>query len=154
MGRIRSRAVTAALVAAVVVGGGLATVPAPAGAAAPPSLTVGDLTTVEGDAGTANLKVSVDLSAPTNVKVKVPFSVVAAADGATSGADAQIRNGTVTFAPGSVTKVIAVSSYGDTIVEPDQHILVKLGAPIGGGARSADGTGEVTLVDDDANGVS
>src|SRR5262249_27804102 len=116
--------------------------------------TVGDLTAVEGDAGIANLKVSVDLSVPTSARVKVPFSVVAAPDGATSGADVQIRNGTVTFAPGTTTKVIAVSSYGDTVVEPDQHVLVKLGAPIGGGATIADGTGEVTLVDDDANGVN
>jgi hypothetical protein len=65
-----------------------------------------------------------------------------------------MKNGTVTFPPGAVTKSVSVSSIGDTIIEPDQHVLVVLHAPIGGTATIADGTGAVTLVDDDAGGVN
>jgi Tol biopolymer transport system component len=133
--------------------GGLVGLPN-AGAAGVPSLSVGDLTAVEGDAGTAAIAVPVDLSAPTTVTVKVPYSVIVSSDGTADAADAQLKKGTLSFLAGVTTKSVSVMSVGDTVIEPDQHVLVVLGTPVGGTATVADGTGLVTLVDDDTNGVS
>ena len=56
----------------------------------------------------------------------------------------------MTFGIGKTTANVGVSWVGDTIMEPDQHVLVVLGTPIGGTATIGKGTGEVTIVDDDA----
>jgi Calx-beta domain len=148
----KRRTVVAALVGALAVGG-LAGLPT-AGATGVPSLSVGDVTAVEGDAGTAAIAVPVDLSAPSPVTVKVSYSVIVSSDGTADAADAQLKKGTLSFPAGVTTKSVSVMSVGDTVIEPDQHVLVVLGTPVGGTATVADGTGLVTLVDDDTNGVS
>jgi hypothetical protein len=82
----------------------------------------------------------------------VPYVVAAAPDGTADAADAHLFKGTVTFLPGVVSKYVTVASYGDTIPEPDQHVNVTLGTPIGG-ATIDKGVGLVTLKDDDSDGI-
>jgi Tol biopolymer transport system component len=118
-----------------------------------PSVSVGDVTTFEGDQGPAPIRVPVDLSAPSAATVKVPYSLQLAPDGSADFSDATMRSGTLTFRAGVVSKYVTVMTMGDTIVEPDQHFLVTLGTPIGGTATVEKGTGLVTIKDDDANGI-
>ena len=143
----------AALVAAVVLGtGALVTSSANvADAAATPEVTVGDVAIAEGDAGRSVVKIPVDLSVPSTTTVTVPFTVRPEADGVTDSSDAVVTQGKLTFAAGVVSKPVSVAVTGDGTPEPDQHFAVTLGTPIG--AAVADGSGEVTIRDDDANGV-
>ena len=143
----------ASLVAAVALGTGAlvsssATV---AHAAAPPEITVGDVAIAEGDAGRSVVKIPVDLSVPSTTTVYVPFTVRPEADGVTDSSDAVVTQGKLTFAAGVVSKPVSVAVTGDGTPEPDQHFTVTLGTPVG--ATVADGSGEVTIRDDDANGV-
>lgn len=118
-----------------------------------PELTVADVTTTEGDAGTAAIRVSVDLSAASSTTVRVPISLQLVNDGTADAADATMKSGAVTFLPGVTTKYVTVTTVGDMIVEPDQHFVVTLGTPTSN-AVVTDGLGYVTIVDDDANGVN
>ena len=120
-------------------------------ASALPELTVGDVHVAEGDAGRSTVKVSVDLSVPSATKVTVPYSVNPVADGVTDSGDAVSSKRTVSFPAGVVSKPVAVTVNGDTGVEANQHFVVALGTPVG--ATVSDGSGEVTIEDDDANGV-
>jgi hypothetical protein len=131
---------------------GLVGAPRRAGAADGPTVSVADVTAPEGNAGTAAIRVPVDLSEPSATTVKVPYVVAAAPDGTADAADAHLFKGTVTFLPGVVSKYVTVASYGDTIPEPDQHVNVTLGTPIGG-ATIDKGVGLVTLKDDDSDGI-
>src|SRR5262245_59053999 len=108
-----------------------------------PTLSVADVTAREGDSGTAAIRVPVTLSAPYMAsKIKVPYQVVEAPDN-TPGAPptAKIFRGTVTFLPGVVSKYVTVASYGDETPEPDQHVEVVLGTPIGGNVAIEKGVG-------------
>src|SRR5262245_46959988 len=124
-----------------------------AGATTGPTVSVADVTTVEGDAGTAAIRVPVTLSESSFAPIKVPYRVIAANDGETDATDARIFKGTVTFLPGVVSKFVLVKSYGDPYPEQDQHVQVVLGTPIGGNATIEKGVGLVTLVDDDSDGI-
>ena len=116
-----------------------------------PTVSVGDVSAVEGDSGRALLRVPVDLSSAAAVTVKVPYRILVSPDGTADNADAVLTQGTVTFLPGIVTKPVGVLTIGDTTPETDQHVIVKLGSPVGG-ATLGDDTGLVTIIDDDANG--
>src|SRR5262249_31156635 len=108
----------------------------------------GSISVVEGDAGSAVVKVPVDLSAPSSAKVTVSYSVQ---DGtATAGSDFVAHKAKVTFVPGGpVSKVISVMVYGDTVKEPDESIDVDLSAPVN--ATLANTEGVVTILDDDSD---
>ncbi len=85
----------------------------------PASLSVSDVTLLEGNAGTQNAVVIVRLSAPSNAKVTVNYST---ADGAAlAGNDYQAVWGTLTFAKGETSKSILVPVIGDSLGEPDQE---------------------------------
>ena len=72
----------------------------------PASLSVSDVTLVEGHAGTQYAEVRVSLDAPTNKTVTVNFGT---ADGtALAGSDYQAASGKLTFAPGETSKTILV----------------------------------------------
>jgi hypothetical protein len=145
---------TARLAALALVAGGLAVVggTGTAHATETPALSVADVTAAEGNFGTASIRVPVTLSVPSASKIKVPYTI-SAAPGNTDPRDQYILKGTVTFAIGAVSKYVTVRSPGDTVVEPDQHLQVMLGTPIGGPVTIEKGVGAVTLTDDDANGL-
>ncbi len=123
---------------------------APAASSELPSLTVGDVNVVEGDAGSALIAVPVDLSSPPLVTTTVTYSV--RSDTAIAGNDFVARTGKLTFKPGVASLAVSVGVYGDTTPEGDDHVTVELTTPVN--ASVADGLGGVTISDDDTDGVA
>jgi|GEM_PF-356616 len=110
-----------------------------------PSLSVSSGRVNEGNTGTSALTFTVSLSAASAQQVSVQYSTT---DGtATAGSDYTAAIGTLTFAAGELTKTITVSVAGDTAVETDETLIVKLGTVLA--ATIASGTGTGTIVNDD-----
>ncbi len=110
------------------------------------TLAINDLAIVEGNAGTTVATFTVTLSEASAQVVTVGY---ATADGtATAGSDYAATTGTLIFAPGETTKALAVTIYGDRLIEPDEAFVVVLSAPTI--ATIADGQGLATIRDDDA----
>jgi Tol biopolymer transport system component len=118
--------------------------------AASVAVSVGSVAFAEGDAGTAIVKVPVELSVPSNTSVSVHYVVSGA--GASAPSDFKTKSGNLTFLPGKVAKAISVVTYGDTIVEGDEAIAVTLSAPTGAVLGTA--TGTVTLIEDESDPTS
>ena len=109
-------------------------------------LTVDDVAINEGNTGTTNADFTVTLGAAAPGAVTVAY---ATADGtATAGSDYTATSGTLTFAPGELTKTISVPIIGDTTTEGDETFFVNLTAPTNAVLASTQGTG--TITDDDA----
>jgi hypothetical protein len=68
------------------------------------------------------------------------------ADPATDYAPA---NGTVTFAPGDTTATVTISVNGDTLVEPDEYIVVLFGNPTNAKMGGFYGLGAGIITNDD-----
>lgn len=86
----------------------------------------------------ANATFTVSLSAAQGTATTVAYTL-AGTGGATLGTDttAQATTGTLTFAPGEVTKTIVVASTFDTIVETGEGVSLTLSAPSTGTVLSA-----------------
>jgi hypothetical protein len=113
---------------------------------AAPTLTINDMATFEGNAGTTTLTFTVTLTGATDQTVTV--SVATADNSALAGSDyVALAATTLTFAPGETTKTVTVTVTGDTVVENDETFLVQLSNPTVG--TIADGTGFATIVNDD-----
>ena len=111
----------------------------------PPTLSLNDVTVVEGNSGTSNAEFTVTLSDPSSQAVTVDY---ATADGtASAGADYQTTSETLTFAVGQTTKTITVPVLGDTLDEADETFSVNLSNPTN--ATIADSQGVGTIQDDD-----
>jgi hypothetical protein len=93
-----------------------------------PSLSINDVTILEGNAGTTPARFRVTLSNPSQSTVTVNF---ATADGtATAGSDYVANTGLLTFPPGGPTsQTIIVLVNGDNIEEPDETFSVTLSDP-------------------------
>lgn len=89
-----------------------------------PSLSVNDVTVMEGNAGTVNAVFTVSLSAPTNRTVSLRY---ATATGTATKLDYEVKTGTLTFAPGQLTQTITAQVKGDKLDEPDEFFSVNLG---------------------------
>jgi hypothetical protein len=111
----------------------------------PASLSVSDFTLIEGNAGIQYAEVRVSLDVPSTQTVRVNYNT---ADGtALAGSDYQAASGKLTFAPGETSKTILVSVSGDRLGEPVETFFVKLHDAKN--AKIADGSGVVTIVDDE-----
>jgi Calx-beta domain/Domain of unknown function (DUF4214) len=110
-----------------------------------PSLSISDVTLVEGDAGTTNATFMVTLSDPITNTVQVNY---ATADGtASQGVDYQPTGGLLTFSPGQTQKTITVLVNGDTVNEPDENFFVNLSNP--DRAVISRAQGRATIINDD-----
>lgn len=110
-----------------------------------PTISVGDKSVVEGDAGTKAMTFRITLSAPSTTEVRVTF---ATSDGtARAGSDYTARSGTRIFSPGQTVAYVSPPIIGDTLDEADEGLSLTLTAPVG--ATIADGVGVGTIVDDD-----
>ncbi len=113
------------------------------------SLSVGDVSVVEGNSGPTQVGVPVTLSSSETNPVNVQ---VATADGTATiaNSDYAALSTTIVFAPGQTTRFVTVSVVGDTTLEPPETFFVNLSNPEG--ATIADGQGVVTIVNDDGGG--
>jgi hypothetical protein len=113
-----------------------------------PTLSINDVSMLEGDSGTTTMNFTVTLSAASSLTAKVDF---ATANGtATAPSDYVANNGTLTFNPGDLTKTIGVTINGDVNFEPDETFTVNLSNAVNGGVSKSTGTG--TIQNDDALG--
>jgi hypothetical protein len=88
-------------------------------------ISISDGSVIEGNSGTTLCKIPVTLSTPAGFPVTVTFAV-GSGESATAGEDYQPISGSITFAPGEVTKTIDVPVFGDTKYELDEVFGVSL----------------------------
>jgi hypothetical protein len=99
----------------------------------------------EGNTGSVNAVFTVTLSTVSAQTVTVQY---ATANGtAAAGSDYTAASGTLTFAPGDLTKTLTVPVLGDTLVEPSETFLVNLTNPTN--ATLADAQAVGTIVDNE-----
>jgi len=114
-------------------------------------LSISDAVIVEGNAGTSNAVFTVSLSRPSQDTVTVVYSTeditATLADG-----DYQQAVGTLTFAPGTTSRLVTVLVNGDTNVEANETFRVRLSEATGVPIFNSLGTG--TIVNDDGSSVS
>ena len=111
-----------------------------------PSISIGDVAQLEGNAGVTLFRFPVTLSAPATATVTVAWTTLAGT--ATAGSDFTASSGTIAFAPGVTAQTISIAVNGDTTVENDESFSVQLSDPVN--ATIADGTGTGTIRNDDA----
>jgi hypothetical protein len=100
---------------------------------APPSLSISDTVTREGEGATF----TVTLSGTTDRTVTVNFGTV---DGtAKAGSDYVARVGTLSFAPGEKTKSLSVTVTDDTAAEPMEDFSMRLGDVVNGAITKSSG---------------
>ena len=110
------------------------------------SVSAADVTVTEGGSGTVGAAFTVSLAAAAPEAVSVDW---ATQDGtATAGSDYVAANGTVSFAPGEISKTVSVVVNGDAVAEGDENFAINLSNPVG--TRIADGQGVGTIATDDA----
>jgi hypothetical protein len=120
-------------------------------APAPPLITAGSASVLEGDSGTTSLTFRVTLSFASPDTVTAQWATLDSQDpAACSGgeppadpaSDYAPASGTVTFAPGDTSEDVTISVNGDTLVEPNECVIVELTNatnatfPTGGSART------------------
>jgi hypothetical protein len=109
-------------------------------------LSMNDVTLTERHAGLKNANFTLSLSAPSRSTVTVQYTT---ANGtALAGQDYLSRAGTITFAPGVLSRQISVPIVGDLHVERHEYFTVQLRNPVG--AIISDGHGIGTIRNDDA----
>jgi glucose/arabinose dehydrogenase len=110
-----------------------------------PSLSINDVSKTEGNAGTSAATFTVTLSAASEQTVTVNF---ATADGtAFAGSDYVPLVGTLSYAPGDLSRTLSITINGDTVIEPDETFLVNLSSATN--ATIGDNQGQGTIVNDD-----
>jgi hypothetical protein len=118
------------------------------GAQAPPAsrISIGDVSTAEGNTGQMAFRFTVSLDHAQSAPLTVAYATENGT--ATAPGDYIAQSGTVTFAPGETAKTVTVAVNGDTTVEPNETFSVNLSNPIGN-AAIADSFGLATIVNDD-----
>jgi exo-beta-1,3-glucanase (GH17 family) len=109
-----------------------------------PSLKINNVTVTEANAS-VNASLTVSLSKPSGKTVTVKFAT--ADSSAVAPADYAAASGTLTFAPGQVTRTINVAVKGDLLDEVTEAFKVLLSNPVN--ATVAVGQGACTIVDND-----
>ena len=112
-----------------------------------PVIAPGQLTTVEGDAATKVVNLTVTLSHASGRTVTAQWATHN--DTAVAPGDYTTASGTVTFAPGQVTRTIALTIKGDTVVEPNERFYVQLSAPTNATIGGFAGLAPITITNDD-----
>ena len=111
-----------------------------------PSLSVGDVSREEGNAGTTDFAFTVALSAPSGKRVTVDWAT--ANGSARDDSDFTAGSGTLTFAPGETEKTATVAVTGDALNEPDEAFSVVLSNSTSSPIARTRATG--TILNDDA----
>jgi chitinase len=111
----------------------------------PPSISIQDYSTSEGDADLTHMRIVLTLSKASSVPVTVRYT---SEDITANGpVDYEVLEGIVTFAPGETRQTIHAHINGDRLVEATESYRIRLSEPTN--ATIADGIGIVTIVNDD-----
>ena len=106
-----------------------------------PSVSIDDVSAVEGNSGTTMMSFPVTLSAASTKSVSVNY--LTSNGTATAPADYAAAGGTIRFAPGETSKTIQVAVVGDTTYEPTETFTVALSNPVNATIAVASATGTV-----------
>ena len=116
---------------------------------AAPTLSIGDVSVTEGNAGTTTATFTVSLSAASGKTITADWSTV---DGsAIQPADYTTGSGSLTFAPGDTGETLTVSVIGDVLDEASETFTVTVSNPAN--ATIGDGSATGTITDDDPGPV-
>ncbi|MBD0370785.1 MAG: DUF11 domain-containing protein [Pyrinomonadaceae bacterium] len=111
----------------------------------PPTISVDDIGTSEGNGGFKIFTLGISLSAPSEFVVKVDL---ATADGtATAGSDYHAISSTITINPGEQGQLVTLIIIADEVNEPDEDFFVNLSNPQN--ATISDAQAKVTIFNDD-----
>jgi hypothetical protein len=112
-----------------------------------PALTINNGSAAEGKCGQQSAAFTVSLSAPSQLAVTVNYTT---ADGTATVADGDYVavGGTLTFAPGDLSKTVLVTVNGDVKLEGDETFTVTLSGPTNA-TIAGTGTGTQTILNDD-----
>ena len=111
-----------------------------------PNASVGDASVVEGNTGTTPVAVPVTLSVASGTPITVDFTT--APGTAVAPSDYAIATGTLTFAPGEITRTVTLSVVGETAVEAHENFFLNI-SNLSGGGTITDAQGEITILNDD-----
>jgi hypothetical protein len=112
----------------------------------------GGVAVAEGNSATTNLLLPLTLSNPSAQTITVQWRTASQsgppphADPAT---DFTVASGVVTFAPGETEKAVTISVNGDTLVEPDEWIVVGFNHPTNAQMGGFWGLGFAVILNDD-----
>lgn len=109
------------------------------------SISIGDVTFVEGNDGTQNAAIQVTVSQPHGNNVTVNYSTINGS--ATAGSDFNAVSGKLTFAKNETTKSILIPVRGDRVVEQAESFAVQLSNAKG--AQITRSQGAVSIVDNE-----
>ena len=112
----------------------------------PPSVSINDVSILEGNSGIRNLSFNVSLSAASGKQIVVSYTT--ADDTAKAVDDYASATGTVTISPGQTAGPITIQIKVDTLSEDNEAFAVNLSNPVN--ATIADGIGIGTISNDDA----
>jgi hypothetical protein len=116
-----------------------------------PTISINNVSVVEGNAGTTNAVFTVTLSAPSVQDVNVNFATVNGT--ASSGLDYQRIFSSTLFVPaGATSGTITVRVFGDFQIEADEQFIVFLQFPNNASIGEGQSLGIGTIVNDDSNG--
>jgi hypothetical protein len=112
----------------------------------PPTISIDDVSVMEGNTGTRNVTFSVALSAPSGKAITVNY---ATGNGdALAGSDYVAKTGTVTFNAGQTTRTFTVAIVNDRVAETTETFVVNLTTATN--ASIADNQAICTITDNDA----
>ena len=120
---------------------------------AQPTLTVADVSVLEGNTGTKTMTFTVGLSPAATSTVTVDFATadgtaIAGGSNTGSGGDYVAAAGTLVFAPGDTSKTVLINVVGDLFNESDETFKLKLSNAPNATIGRAQATG--TITNDDA----
>jgi Calx-beta domain len=114
------------------------------------NISISDVTLAEGNSGQMAYVFTVSLSEASSKQVSVKYGT-ANGTAKTGNGDFVGKSGTLTFAPGEMTKTVTVMVNGDTTVEMDEWFFVNLSRARNAVIADAQGVGTI-LNDDDGSG--
>ena len=111
-----------------------------------PTLSINNVTALEGNAGSTNFIFTVTLSAASGQTITVGFAT--ANGSAIAPGDYVANSGTVTFNPGTTTQTITIQVVGDPVVEANETFTANLSNATNA-TVSGTGVGTGTITNDD-----
>ena len=91
-----------------------------------PTISINNVSKIEGNSGTKTFVFTVTRSGDTTVASSVNFATDPTDGTATAGSDYVSNSGTLNFAGSEITKSVAIVVNGDTTVEPNETFFVNL----------------------------